>query len=150
MDDPPLLKPPADILRRLAARVSGPGRAEEKTYLRSLNPRHRWARSSFADLEEEFRYKTIWVAKRIRDQLGSPNHSAFRALGDASVRGVRAAAWFIDSRVGYVIERRVFWSRRHTRVILGAVDPGRGAPWSGTDDLDARDAVWAVSRIVIH
>jgi len=150
VDEPPRLEAPDEILRRLAARLAEPGRPEERTYLRSVNLRHRWARSSFASLDEEFRYKTIWVAKRLRDRLGSPDHSAFVALARSGVLGVRAAAWRLGPAVGYVVERRAVWSRHYVRVILGAVEPRWERPPSGPEGLDARDAVWVLGRGAVH
>ena len=150
MDDPPSLEPPDKILRHLISRVTTGGRAQEKTYLRSVNPRHRWASSSFSDLDEEFRCKTIWVAKLLRQHFGSPDHAAFVSLAHSGVRGLRAAAWSFGPTIGYVIERRALWSRRYVTVILGATEPSWPGPWSGPDGLDARDAVWALSRTVVH
>jgi hypothetical protein len=149
VDDPPQLAPPDEILRALVARLDGRAGALEKVYLRSLNPKHRWARSSFSDVEEEFRYKTIWVAKALRERLGSPDHSAFVSLAHSSVSGVRAAAWFFGSAVGYVVEREALLSRRFRRVILGAVAP-RSHPPPDPDGLDARDAVSILRQHVLH
>ena len=150
VDDPPRLEPPDEILRRLVARLGKSGRAKEKTYLRSANPRHRWARSSFASLDDEFRFKTIWVAKLLRDKLGSPDHFALVTLAHSGVRGVRAAAWFVGPVVGYVVERRAVWSPSYVRVILGVVEPTWSGPPTGPDGLDARDAVWVPRRRVVH
>lgn len=146
-EDPPHLKPPDQILRALADRLTAPGRPVEKVYLRSLNPQHRWGRSSFTGVKEEFRYKTIWVAKVLRESFGSPDHSAFAALRRTDVRGVRAAAWFLGSAVGYVVERRLAWSHR---VLLGAIEPAwRGEP-PDPDALDAQDAARLLGHLVVH
>lgn len=145
MERPPELEPADRILRRLSANVPESGRPQEKTYLRSLNPRHRWARSSFTDVHDEFRYKTIWVAKIVRGHFGPPDHRAFVALRHSGVRGVRAAAWFLGPTVVYVVERRALWSRRYLRVILGAAKPGDWGPTGSPPALDARDALWVLS-----
>jgi hypothetical protein len=101
MVDEPRLEAPDAILRHLLVQCETDGRAREKTYLRSVNPGHRWGRSSFSNLNDEFRYKTIWVAKRLREKLGSPDHLAFVALGRSRIRGVRAAVWFLGPFLGY-------------------------------------------------
>ena len=150
MDDPPALEPPDKILRRLLARVKTGERPIEKTYLRSVNPKHRWARASFPDLDEEFRYKTIWVAKQLREHFGSPDHSAFVALTYVGVRGVRAAAWSFGATLGYVLERRAIWSRRYVTVVLGATEPGWPRHGHGPDGLDARDAVMVLAHARVH
>jgi hypothetical protein len=149
VDDPPPLRPPDQILRALIARTADRAGPLEKVYLQSLNPRHRWARSSFSGVEEEFRYKTIWVAKLLRDRLGSPDHAAFVSLRHSSVPGVRAAAWLFGPVVGYVVEREALWSRRSRRIILGAVAP-RSPPPADPDGLDARDAVWILGQRVLR
>jgi hypothetical protein len=145
VDEPPVLTPPHEVLARLVERARAFGGQQEKTYLRSLNPRHRWVRGSFDGVDEEFGYKTIWVAKLLRDHHGSPQHDAFVSLRYAGVDGIRAAAWNFGSIVGYVLERRGPWSRR--RVILGALDVGGVRVLRGLDDLDARDAVWVPIRV---
>ena len=150
MDTPPYLEPPDAILRRLVRHCRNTGRPHEKTYLRAANPRHRWARTSFTGLDDEFRYKTIWVAKLLRDTLGSPDHTAFVALRHSGIAGVRAAAWFFGPLVGYVVERRTTWRPSYLRVILGVVKPNSGGPPVGPDGLDARTALWLPVERGVH
>ena len=143
-DSPPRLRDPSHVLRVLSAESRRrPGRAWQYVYLDSDRPGHRWGADTFTDVHEEFEFKTIWVAKRLRESLGSPRRSAYVRVLEAGEVGLRAAAWWIRERVAFVSLRyaRRFAAPRPKRnqftVVLGVARPGRPAPGSGGDEARA-------------
>jgi hypothetical protein len=147
VDDAPQLEAAHQVLLRLVTRLTALGELREAAYLRSSQRRHRWGHAGFPSLEDEFRFKVTWVARELRERLGSPDHQAFLHLANAQLTGLRAAAWTLGAAVGYVSLR----SRGRTRfdVVLGAMRPSPPPP-SGPDGLDAHAAVWAEMSPRIH
>jgi hypothetical protein len=120
----PELEPPHRVILRLAARLTADGQTLEETYLNAANPKDRWAKRYFPNVDDEFHFKVVWVARLLRRDLGSPSHPAFVTL-PASVSVHRAAAWRLGGNaVGYVSLRALRGARRpRVSVILGAMGP---------------------------
>jgi hypothetical protein len=63
----PLLEPPHRVLQRLARELLAVGgEVREHVYLNAANAKHRWAMRHFGNVDEEFRFKVVWVAKLLR------------------------------------------------------------------------------------
>jgi hypothetical protein len=145
---PPELESPAAIMKQLLERV----RAEEVVYLDSKIRDHRWGADSFDDVKEEFKYKTIWVAKLLRDVLGSPDPSAFIQALDRFDLGLLAAAWWSHGRVAFVSLRQApnlpeaIVDPRRFVVVLGVAEPTPGDLDPGGDE--ARVAAGMVNFLI--
>lgn len=129
---------------RLASRPVSPGSCVEDVYLNAANHRHRWARLLFPDVDDEFEFKAVWVAGRLRERLGSPDSRSFRIL-PRRVVAHRAAAWPMGDRVAYVHLQVLRGQRRpRLRVTLGVMVPpvaraNRLAPSAPVPVLSAGD-----------
>jgi hypothetical protein len=118
----PLLEPPHRVLQRLARELLAVGgEVREHVYLNAANAKHRWAMRHFGNVDEEFRFKVVWVARLLRDTLGSPSHPAFVAL-PSRMAAHRAAAWRLGEAIGFVSLYALRGRRRpRLRVVLGAI-----------------------------
>jgi hypothetical protein len=127
----PKLKRPENVLLELSSELAVAGRSREVTYLSSRDPEHRWAAESFASVRDEFQQKAVWVAKRVRERLGPPDHEAYRSVAVEALVGLRAAAWLHEGCVLFVSLRTTAGSGREPawfRVVLGALKPGVSSP----------------------
>jgi hypothetical protein len=123
LESPPDLPSPAAILHRLAATASKAGEPREAVFLNAANHRHRWAKHSFTGVDQEFQFKTVWVAEQLRESLGPPDRRAYRAL-PARISQFRCAAWRLGGRIGYVSLVALRGKRRpRLRIVLGAIRP---------------------------
>jgi hypothetical protein len=131
MDCPPDLTPPHEFLAALARQVAVSGLHEESVYLNAANPRDRWRKEAFRSVDDEFRYKLLWVAKRLREHLGSPSHSAYEVVAALKPRCYAAAAWHVDGTIGYLGFRTLQGRRRpRLRVVIGVIKPGTSSQGS--------------------
>jgi hypothetical protein len=128
------------------------GTTEETVYLDSNVLDHRWGADSFQDLTEEFKYKAIWVAKRMREVLGSPDPSAFVQALHRFEPGLLAAAWWMHGRIAFVCLRHSVnphgsaLSRQRLTVVLGVTEPGPDEPGASGDE--ARVAAGIVGYLI--
>ena len=149
---PPELPRPADVVEGLLERVRAHGVGEEVVYLDSNLVYHRWGAEAFGDLKEEFKYKTIGVAKQLRDALGSPDPSAFvRALDRFDV-GLCAAAWWKRGLVVFVCLRQQAnaqvraLDKDRFLIVLGVTEPSPDDPVPSGDE--ARVAAGMISLLI--
>ena len=117
VEKPPELANPSVLVRRLFDLSREDGETAEVVYIDSNILEHRWGADSFEDLTEEFKYKAIWVAKRLRDELGSPDPAAFIQALHRFDPGLLAAAWWMHGRIAFVsLRESVNPDRKSTRL----------------------------------
>ena len=158
-DDPPALQKPSRVVRALLVESAGDAGATEVievAYLDSRKRAHRWGQSGFRDALDEFQYKAIWVAKKLRETFGRPEHDAYLAVLERQLVGLRAAAWLVGGKAVYVSLRSSSsprYARRdgHHRfvVVIGVIPPGsaKRGPSRGSEGDEARAAVYAPQLI---
>jgi hypothetical protein len=148
----PELPRPADVVDGLLESVRAHGVSQEVVYLDSNLVDHRWGADTFDDLKEEFKYKTIWVAKQLRDALGSPDPSAFVRTLDRFDLGLCAAAWWKRGLVVFVCLRHQVnrqapaLDKDRFVIVLGVAEPSPDDP--DPDGDEARVAAGMMSLLI--
>ncbi len=151
-DAPPELANPAVLVEQLFAMAREGAAIAEVVYLDSNVLDHRWGADTFQDLTEEFRYKAIWVAKRLRDVLGSPDPTAFVRALHRFDPGFLAAAWWFHGWIAFLSLRQSLnpvsssLDRERFTVVLGVTEPAAEDPDPSGDE--ARVAAGIVSSLI--